>query len=226
MVSRQAAKKAARSVQLKEIFVHVEGGRNKSKDVEFRQGFATFFRDLKARASSKGIVLHFVLEQGRQQTFDRFRNLLGTDETKLRLMLIDAEGPVAVFGETWQHLGDRLGDGWTPPENATDEHVHLMAQTMEAWYFADPEGLERCFGTNGFNRAALPKTHDVEAIPKARHVESLNAAVKGTPSREYDKYRDAPRVLMSIDPAKVRARAAHCERFFAVVTRMIDEANG
>jgi hypothetical protein len=223
MVSRQAAKKAARRMPVTDVFFHVEGGRNKSKDIEFRRAFSTFFSELRVLGASKNISMHFVPEQGRQQTFDRFSSFFGRNESTIHLLVVDSEGPIAQYGAVWQHLADRPGDGWTPPIGADNRHAHLMAEAMEAWFFADIERVEFYFGSNGFQSSALSSPKNVEDIPKAQHIDALNRAIRNTPKREYDKFRDAPKVLGAVRPEKVRERAPHCDRIFSVVRDLINE---
>ena len=67
------------------------------------------------------------------------------------ILLVDSEA--AVTQEPWDHLKAR--DNWDRPDNAIDEHAHLMVQCMEAWFVADRELLARFFG-QGFSENPLP----------------------------------------------------------------------
>lgn len=110
---------------------------------------------------------------------------------------------------------------WISPEGVDDTHCHLMVMAMEAWFFADPDALEDFYGRE-FNRKALPTTTNVEKIAKPEHIRKLNAAVKGTPKREYDKAKYAPAILERLDVGKVRSRAPHCALMFKTLAEKIE----
>ena len=50
---------------------------------------------------------------------------------------------------------------------ATDEHVHLMVQCMEAWFFADTDSLAEYFGRD-FNRNTLPRRRKLKKLRRTK----------------------------------------------------------
>jgi hypothetical protein len=118
-----------------------------------------------------------------RQGFNQF--LTPLRELARRRRMVDAEGPVQ--SSPWAHLQAR--DGWTAPSGAGDEHCHLMVQTMEAWFIADPESLAKYYG-QGFRRNSLPATSNVESIPKNTLEPALIHATKETRKGRYHKRSD------------------------------------
>lgn len=198
------------------IKLYIEGGRSQSKDIEMRRGFSAFFRDLKKIGDERGISLRCITFQGRQHAYEKFCFGLRQEPEAFHVLLVDSEAPVKQSGAGWQHVKEREGDGWERPETATEENLHFMAQAVEAWFFADPEALAAFYGQK-FNASALPKTQNVEQIPKSSHITRLEAATKPTQKGRYDKTDHAPKLLERIDSHRVRARAPHCERLFHVL---------
>ena len=88
-----------------------------------------------------------------------------------------------------------------------------MVQLLEAWFLADQDALERFYG-DGFRRSALRQNPEVEHIPKADVLESLNDATRETQKGRYHKTRDAPKILEALDRTRVRAAAPNCDRLF------------
>lgn len=118
------------------------------------------------------------------------------------------------------HVQRRNGDGWMPPEGASDDHLHLMVQAMEAWFFADPESLASYFG-NGFRRSSLSRRANIEDVPKAELASGLEAATGDTVKGRYSKGEHSFGILSRIDPAKVSmASPEHAGRFLNVLRRV------
>lgn len=91
-----------------------------------------------------------------------------------------------------------------------------MAQAMEAWLLCDPEALASYYG-QGFRTNALPGRKNIEEVPKEKLLSILNQATEKTTKGRYHKIWHCRDLLIRIDPAKVRARAPHCERLFQVL---------
>jgi hypothetical protein len=88
-----------------------------------------------------------------------------------------------------------------------------MAQTVEAWLVADPDALASYYG-QGFQRTALPKHTDIEAIPKEQLYRSLERATAKTQKKQYTKIRHCADLLGRLNRDRVRQRAAHCDLLF------------
>ena len=187
---------------VKEVRIYVEGGGDRKEDKALlRAGFAQFFQN----ALGKNIKV--IPCGGRDQALDNFIIALKDHPTALNLLLIDAEAPVHESDSTWAHLKKR--EQWQRPVKASDDQCHLMVQTMEAWFIADREALQRYYGKE-FNANALSRTLNVEEISKDQLELSLIAATKLTSKGEYHKIRDGAELLKVIDPAKVRKASRHC----------------
>ena len=190
------------------VRVYVEGGGDESKsESKCREGFRTFFD----KTGLTGRMPRIVACGGRQQTYKRFRTALANAAPdKFIVLLVDSEDPVAEGAGPWAHLKNR--DNWDRPAGAEDDNAHLMAQCMEAWFFADKDSLAKYFGA-GFNRNALSGRPDIENIPKADLERNLKAATRQCkPKGEYRKGRHSFAVLAALDPAKVTAAAPHAKR--------------
>jgi hypothetical protein len=95
-----------------------------------------------------------------------------------------------------------------------------MVQTMEAWILADAEALAAFYG-NSFNSSALPGAVDIETVDKPRLEQALTQATRRTQKGEYHKLRHGPKLLALLAPAKVRARARHCDRLFSFLGQLL-----
>ena len=165
--------------------LHVEeGGDRKPLRTECRQAFREFLR----KAGIAGRLPRIFASGGRQQAYDDFRHALGASRADDSVMLlVDSEGPVAAGAGPWRHLKDR--DGWDKPAGATDDHVHLMVQCMEAWFLADKDRLADFFG-RGFNANALPRNPDAEKVAKNDVLNGLKNATRQCKRKgEYGKGR-------------------------------------
>ena len=198
---------------MKRIVFHVEGGQNKNEDARFRQAFRTFFTEIDVAASAHGVSLKFIMEGPRRTAYERFCHESPKDADEWHVLLVDAEDLVKQSGLCWKHIEERAADQFERPNAAEEAQCQLMVQAMEAWFFADADALTRYYGKE-FQASSLPKTNNVENIPKARHISALEAATKGTQKKRYHKTHHAPDILAQIDPAKVRNRAPHCDRIF------------
>ena len=198
--------------------LYVEGGGDrKPSRTRCRQAFQAFLR----KAELAGGLPRIFASGGRQQAYDDFRHALGASRADDSVvLLVDSEGPVATGTGPWRHLKDR--DGWDKPAGATNDHVHLMVQCMEAWFFADKDCLAAFFGP-GFNRSALPRNPDIEQIAKTDVLDGLKSATRQCRSKgEYGKGRHSFEILAEVDPAKVVAASKHARR---LIETLISKAN-
>jgi hypothetical protein len=78
-----------------------------------------------------------------------------------------------------------------------------MVQTMEAWFHADKDELQRYYG-QGFRPASLSPRLDIENIPKGDLFAGLKGATSNCQKGEYSKGEHSFQILARIDPAKVR----------------------
>lgn len=209
---------------VKEIRIYIEGG-PKDMDAEgmrqFKIAFREFFRDLQETAWDKKIKLEVIACGGRDQTFKNFRNALKSHPDAFNVLLVDSEDAVIYEVPNFapcSHLSAR--DNWEM-RKINDEQCHLMAQTMETWLICDRENLKNFYGQE-FRENALPKTQDIEKIAKKQLNEALENATKNTSKKAYHKMRHGPKLLKTLDVSKARARAAHCERLFATLEKIID----
>lgn len=97
-----------------------------------------------------------------------------------------------------------------------DDAIHLMAQTMETWILADSEALAKYYGQD-FARNALPKSDDLEKVPKVKVEQALKQATQKTQKRAYHKIKHASELLKRIDPRKARKKCRHCDRLFSML---------
>jgi hypothetical protein len=198
-----------------EIRIYVEGGRGPSK-AWLRAAFAQFLNKAREDGNRSRATLRVVMCGSRQETYEAFR--LGTREHtgSIVLLLVDAEGPVA--GTEREHLAEQ--DRWDL-SFAKDESVYLMTEVMESWFVADVQALAGFYG-QGFAAGSIPRRTNVEEIPKAEVEKALRDATRNTQPGSYHKTRHAPKILESLDPATVRARAPRCERLLQHLAQTAD----
>jgi Domain of unknown function (DUF4276) len=190
---------------VKEVRIYIEGGGSGLGSRAIREGFSRFFADRR---------VHVVVCGSRSQAFEDFKLALRKEPDAVNLLLVDSERSVSA--EPWQHL--RNCDHWEKPSGATEDHCHLMVQTVESWLVADPEALAIFYG-QGFRRNALPARADVEAVPKAEVKKALDHATSPTQKGKYHKITHCSKLLAQIDKGKVRRRAKHCDRLLTTLEK-------
>jgi hypothetical protein len=189
-----------------EIRIYVEGGGGKDSKGWLRVAFTQFLNKARAGDEKSTTTLRVVMCGSRQETYEAFRLGSRDHAESAVLLLVDAEAPVA--GTEREHLAAQ--DRWDL-YFAADDSIHLMTEVMESWFVADAKALARFYG-QGFAAGSIPKRKNVEEIPKADVEKALKDATRNTQPGTYHKTRHAPKILESLDPATVRARARRCER--------------
>jgi hypothetical protein len=194
--------------------LYVEGGgdHNEALTTRCRKAFAEFF--LKAGVP-RGTV-SIIPCGGRRQTYDDFKIAVANRGKRHPMLLVDSEAPVADPADPWKHVADREGDKWPRPHGAKNDQIHFMAQAMEAWFYADKEGLAKYYDQH-FKSSALSLRTNVEEIPKADLFDRLKRATKDCQKGEYSKGQHSFKVLAQIDPSKVRSASPHAERLLTTL---------
>ena len=201
------------------VKIFVEGGGHHNKDLatRCRQGFREFFR--KAGFEER---MPTVLRRGsRQQAFEDFCIALDQrDPTQFVILLVDSEAPLH-GNSPWDHVRHHSGDRRQKPSRATDDHLHFMVQTMEAWFFADKEALAE-FYKGCFRISALSNRRDVENIPKRDLFAQLSLATQDCLQKgAYSKGDHSFAILASVDPAKVKAACPSAARLLDLLDRLL-----
>jgi hypothetical protein len=195
-----------------EIRIYVEGGGDrKSTKSALRRGFHGLLRKWRDWAFEVGVRVQVVACGGRQQTYEAFRNAHRTSPGTFNILLVDAEGPVKTAPRG--HLAKR--ENWRFKAR-DEEHVHLMAQVMEAWLVADPSSMAGYYG-RGFRVRDLPQDVNVERVsPKDIQI-ALVGATRGTSKGTYHKTKHAPEILSRLNPDEVRRKAHHFDRLVQIL---------
>ena len=205
---------------VKEVRIYIEGGGD-SKDTkaQLRGGFSNFFKELVQVARSKQIKWNITVCGSRNNAFRDFKNALADHPNAFVILLVDSEAPVKQ--PPWEHLKSR--DNWDSP-GVDDTHCYLMVQVMEAWFMADIDTLKTFYG-QGFKENAIPKNINVETIEKDSLEPNLKVASRDTKSKgEYQKIQHASKLLEMLDVDKVRKASSECDRMFATLTALMEQA--
>jgi hypothetical protein len=203
-----------------EVRIYIEGGGDSNETkAALRRGFSSFFKELVQVAKSKKIRWNIILCGSRNNAFRDFKNALATHPDAFVILLVDSEAPVTQ--SPWEHLKSR--DKWDAPSGVDETHCYLMVQTMEAWFMADIDTLKKFYG-QGFKENAIPKNINVETIEKDRLERSLEAATRDTSKGEYQKIQHASKLLEKLDVDKVRKASSECDRMFATLTALMEQA--
>lgn len=164
---------------------------------------------------------NLVMCGSRREAYDRFLRETSSSSDELIVLLVDSEAEVTKAPRA--HLAARTGDEWTFWDQALDDQVQLMVQTMETWLIADAEALRSYYGTH-FNRNVLPKRQNLEEVSKENVSSALARATRKTQKGKYHKIRHASELLIRLDPEKVKKRCRHCKRLFETLTELIEAA--
>ena len=203
-----------------EIRVYIEGGgNNNTSRRRVRAGFSSFLNPLRELARQKRLDWNVIVCGPRSEAFESFKIAGRSHPEAFNVLLVDSEAPVK--RPTWEHLQQQAG--WKKPKSARESQGHLMVQAVEAWILADPETLSDFYG-QGFLSNAIPRTEDVEAIPKDRLLSALDHATRGTRKGPYHKIDHGAALLERIDPERVRSRSRHCDLLFREIEAEIREA--
>lgn len=182
--------------------LYVEGGglQNSSLASECRRAFGKLFE--KAGIARKPRV---VACGGRQRAYEKFTLAHEEDEDDVWL-LVDAEDIPSRSSsfEPWKHVERSDRDGWTKPDDATDDQLHLMVVCMETWLLADRAALKAIFGST-VDEGKLPKADaTLERRKKSAVFDALTRATRQTPSGPYGKGSHSFKVLAEVSPTKLQ----------------------
>lgn len=195
------------------VKLYVEGGSPGKLGSECRRGFSEFFK----QAGLERHMPRIIACGSRDRAWDKYCTPLRLEEPEtISLLLVDSEARVLSERRPLQHLRSR--DCWVRPEDARDEHVHLMVQCMESWFLADTSALQLFFG-KGFK---LPsKRDDIENIPKQDVLGGLEAASRNSRRGKYHKGHHSFAILAQIDPEKVTACSGFANRLVDTLKELL-----
>lgn len=196
---------------IRRVRVYVEGGgdtrlQQRSLCKGFQQLFEAWLGDLpRPRVIACG---------GRTQAFDDFVDANRSHRDELSLLLVDSEAPVTEGVSPWDHVLQRIGDGWKRPVGVGDDQLYFMAQAMEAWLLADVDALNRYYGQR-FRSQDIPVRRNVEELAKQDLFDALTKATREARSKGPYCKRHGCELIGEISPAKLRERSpVHAVRFF------------
>jgi Domain of unknown function (DUF4276) len=184
--------------------VYLEGGGDTaSQHKAYRIGFAKMI-------DNRGSVIAC---GGRVRTHEKFIEHQPVKD-EIVLLLVDSELPVAESDTALEHL--RRKTEWSWPSWVREEHVHLMATTIETWISCDPEALVRYFGS-AFNASKLVVTVPIESAEKETVLAKLKAATEGGKNGGYTKSpKHVAELLALLEPTKIADKASRFGRPFLV----------
>src|ERR1700710_73613 len=151
-----------------EIRIYVEGGGDdRSSWRAVRAGLGEFLDPLRQLARSRRIQWNIIPCGARPETFKEFMIGLRRSPEAFNILLVDSESPISLPRR--EHLRQQAGWDLT---SLSDDQVHLMVQTVEAWLIADPDALAGYYGQH-FRGNVLSGPTDVKAIAKEQLLEKL-----------------------------------------------------
>jgi hypothetical protein len=129
------------------------------------------------------------------------------------ILILDAEGPDD--GRLFGRLSIRV---------ASRENVFFMVQIMESWFLADVETLKNYYG-EGFK--AIPRSEDVETVPKRNVYRLLDQATRETKKGKYSesKLDHSAALLSRLDVNLVKSASKNCRRIFETVRKKLSAAD-
>jgi hypothetical protein len=197
---------------LKPLTIHLEGGPErggKSDLSEIRAAFHSFF----------GVYpsVKIVPWGPRRRAFEKFVEALESEPDREHLLLVDSEAPLKENKTRWMHVRDRDGDGWKKPKAVSEDHLHFMAQCIEAWLVADKSALQSFYGSK---LGSLRDTDNVEEIPKEELMKNLATATRRTEKGEYHKTQHFPMILKTANRGTVAIRAPHLGKLLTHLREM------
>jgi hypothetical protein len=194
----------------RKFWIFVEGGSKGPLNIRCRKGFTEFLE----KAGLRGKMPKIFASGSRRHAYEDFCHAL----TKAKpgdfiALLVDSEAPLSITPEqAWSHVKTREGDKWDKPPAATAEHLHFMAECMEAWFLADITCLATYFG-QGFKSDKLPRATDIEKISKASIYEGLKRATENCKTKAaYGKGAHSFDLLGQIQPSEVIKASAYAKR--------------
>lgn len=159
---------------------------------------------------------------GLDEAFRAFQNAREcAREDEFAVLPVNSEAPVSALIPV-AHLRAEAGQA-RRFQGASDDDIHSMVQTMEAWVAADRDAIKSCYGWS-FSGHALPTTADLGMIGKAVIADTLARATWRTGKDGYDKTEHGGDLHARIDPTKARQRGRHYERLFLAQNRAVMEA--
>jgi hypothetical protein len=192
-----------------------------------RPGFIHLFKQLDNLAATKGIKILPIPSGSRRNASQDFLMSLKSYPDSFNVLLVDSESPISENCTPWEHLRSRKEDQpWILETDGLDDACcHLMVQTMEAWFLADIDALNK-FYNGGFKedslRQKLENYQNLEQVSKYNITKWLRSATDETSKGKYHKTQHAPKLLALLDVDKVRRAFPSCDRLFTTLTKIIE----
>lgn len=194
------------------VRIYIEGGaEGRDADSDFRRGWKKFLNELHELAMEEGYrALEVVRGKGRGNAYQRFTKHEKDYPNDLCVLLVDSEMAVLDDSSVWDVVERREGDKWQRPAWATERHLYLMVQMVEAWLLTDQNALQQFF-KRGFNLRVLPTTN-LEIRSKDEINKALKKATQDSSKGPY-RHGQAHEIIGIVDPNKVKT-LKHGKRLF------------
>lgn len=182
---------------MREIRLYIEGGGNSDSRNRLRRAFRAFLEKGDKLFKAHSASLRIIFCGSKTTAYANFRDGLRDYPLSLNFLLVDSDGPKERSQSCWQYLGwDSL--------NTDELQCHLMVQEMEAWFLADLEALKKLYG----------KKLEAKPISNVEQITNPKELLKKYTRDNYNVISHAASLLESIDAAKVRKAASHCDHLF------------
>jgi hypothetical protein len=188
------------------VYVEGAGGKNTALSISLRKAF----QKLAEASGLKGTMPAFVACGSGVNAYKEFCSHIRKETPGHALLLVDAE-ELPVRMARWRHVRERTEERMEePPAGTTEDDLHLMVVTMEAWLLAaPPEAWRKVVGKN----AKVEKLPRLSETTSKAALEGALDKIIGTSWNPKGKSEYAFKLLERVDIQELR-KLPSAKRFF------------
>jgi hypothetical protein len=193
------------------VIIEGGGGRdNKSLTLQLQQAF----HKLLNQCASPNKQWKIIAKGSRRACYETFVHLFENKEAQDKIILLVDSEAAYTTDNPWEHVAQRVGDGWEKPKQATNAHLFFMVTSMENWLLTINEtSLKAVFGSLAMHQK-LNCNQDIEAVSKQDALSKLSDSILKTSQGKdgYDKGKHSFKLLERLDNEVLKQRSAEFNR--------------